>query len=57
MLFFLMLRNGRQLNSAIQAVVKHGCPAYEGFGLLMFQILNLLKEGNHAFFETVENRM
>lgn len=40
----------RQLNSVIQAVVQHGCPAYEDFGLLMFQILNLLKEGNHAFF-------
>jgi len=40
----------RQLNSVIQAVTKHCFPAYQDFGLLMFQVLNLLKVGKLTLF-------
>lgn len=33
-----------------QAVIKHCFPACEGFGLLMCQVLNILKVGNRALF-------
>lgn len=40
----------RQLNSVIVAVIKHCFPACEDFGLLVFQVLDLLKVVNHALF-------